>query len=366
MIEPTSACQFYTIPEIKALCQSTDGPNRALLFAQADSVLIKPTKQGGSYLEVRLADTEASLVLRIWADSPQHTSAQGLKPNAFVAVDGEWSLGQFGLEPKNWNLRTLATDEIELLMAGPPSLRDKQASDYSDIEALCASILDPRLKALCILFLAEFGDRFRRAAAAREYHHARRGGLVEHVAQMMRAAVALCAVYKDANRDLLIAGVLFHDCGKLWENCYPAEGFSMPYSEHGEMLGHITLGIELVNKLWRKLLDTEKAEPWMKLEPTNETVRLHLLHLVASHHGEYAFGSPVLPKTPEAILLHHVDNIDAKWEMFSKAYATSATLGKNILERVRPLPANVVRPLEKFVSEDEVPAADETEVSPEE
>lgn len=341
-MEPASPTTRYSIAELKSLCASS--PLQAVAHAQIESVLLKPTKQGGAFLEMKLSDGAEAFVLRVWGDSSQFPMAQRLRPLSFVEVTAEWSVNQYGLEPRNWTMRALTEEETASLLAGPPALREKQTVDYTDILDLVSKMRDPRLRSLCELFLNDFGDRFRRAAAAREYHHARRGGLVEHVAQMMRTANVLCDVYP-ANRDLLLTGVLFHDCGKLWENCYPAEGFNMPYSEHGEMLGHITLGIELVNKLWRKLLDADAAEAWLQAEPTNEDVRLHLLHLIASHHGEYQFGSPVLPKTPEAILLHHVDNIDAKWEMFTRAYSTSAFLAKNIQERVRPLPTNVVLPL---------------------
>src|SRR5204863_8073579 len=129
-------------------------------------------------------------------------------------------------------------------------------------------------------------------------HHARRGGLVEHVAQMLRAATALSDAYPQLNRDLLAAGVLFHDAGKLWENGLPPDGFVMPFDERGELLGHIAIGIELVNALWRKLLGTAEALGWSELQPISEDVRLHLLHLIAAHHGELQFGSPVPPKTP--------------------------------------------------------------------
>jgi len=78
-------------------------------------------------------------------------------------------------------------------------------------------------------------------------------------------------------------------------------------------------------------------------------VRLHLLHLIGSHHGEYAFGAPVLPKTPEAVALHHIDNIDAKLEMFRRGYETGAELANGIFERVFPLQGNLVSPLPKFV-----------------
>jgi 3'-5' exoribonuclease len=206
-----------------------------------------------------------------------------------------------------------------------------------------------RVKAVADLFIEKFGERFRRTAAAREFHHARRGGLVEHVAQMMRSAAAICSVYHKLNEDLLIVGVLFHDCGKLWETAYAENSFSMPYHLSGEMMGHITLGLELVNKLWRDVIEKPEAAEWMHLEPASDHVRLHLLHLIGSHHGELAFGSPVLPKTPEAIALHYIDNLDAKLDMFRRGYETSNEIAPGIFERVRPLPQNLVEPLPRFV-----------------
>ena len=355
-MESFDTTQLPSITELRGLCAS--GPWNGEVHAQVEGSQIKPTKSGGSFLEMKLSDGGDQFVLRVWGDSPQFALAHSQPPHSYVAVMGEWAVGGFGLEPRNWSLRTLTAEEEETLLDGPSALREKHAHDAADIYQLVSGVADPRLRELGEMFLQEFGDRFKRTAAAREYHHARRGGLVEHVAQMMRAADALCTVYTSANRDLLLIGVLFHDSGKLWENCYSSEGFNMPYSEHGEMLGHITLGIELVNKLWRKLLDSETSAAWGTLEPPNESVRLHLLHLIASHHGEYQFGSPVLPKTPEAILLHHVDNIDAKWEMLTKAYATSAFLGRNIQERVRPLTTNVVVPLAPYVPQVEEPPAD--------
>jgi 3'-5' exoribonuclease len=200
------------------------------------------------------------------------------------------------------------------------------------------------------------GDRFRRTAAARKNHHARRGGLVEHVAQMMRSAEAVCGVYPELNFDLMLAGALFHDCGKLWENTYPEDGFSQIHSLHGEMLGHIPLGIELVNKLWRDLLDASEFEAFSQCKPTTEEVRVHLLHLIGSHHGQLEFGSPVLPKTPEAYALHYIDNLDAKMEMLRDAYAQAAEVAPGIYERVFPLSANLIRPLRGY---EEAPSEDQ-------
>lgn len=335
-----------SIRELKQVAGSA--PQPCCIHVQVESVQVKPTRQGTEFAEMKLADSRDGFTLRVWGDSPQFSTVLRLQVPAFVELKGDWTASQYGLESKNWTLRTLTEEETQELLAGSPALREKQETDFCTIEALTASIADPRLHGVCRLFLEIHGDRFRRAAAAREYHHARRGGLVEHVAQMMRSAAALCTVYTSVNRDLLLAAVLFHDCGKLWENGYSPTGFAMPYSEHGEMLGHITMGIELVNKLWRGLMDSGETAGWLALTPASEEVRLHLLHLIASHHGEYQFGSPVLPKTPEAILLHHVDNMDAKLEMMFSAYETGRRLAKNIVERQRPLPANLVQPLAVF------------------
>ena len=119
----------------------------------------------------------------------------------------------------------------------------------------------------------------------------------------------------------------------------------MPYSEAGELLGHIPLGIELFNNLWKRIMALPEAESWKTLDPASPDVRMHLLHLIASHHGELAFGSPVFPKTPEAVALHYIDNLDAKLEMFRGAYETSEALAPKVLQRKAPLPANVVLPL---------------------
>lgn len=321
----------------------------AVVHGQVEALVRKDTRDGKPFYELTLADAEARIVLRAWSDSPAFALCAELAEGAFIEVTGEFShTGNFGLDSRKWTLRPLESEEREALLGGPSALREKQAADFAFIEQTVAAVVDPRLRGLASLLLADFGPRYRRAAAARGNHHARRGGLVEHVAQMLRGALAVAAAYPGLNRDLLVAGVVFHDAGKLWENAMPAEGFVMPFDERGEMLGHITIGIELVNALWRKLLATSDAADWGALIPASEDVRLHLLHLVASHHGELQFGSPVVPKTPEAWALHYVDNLDAKMEMLAMGYANARTLAPRIQERVWPLPGNLVAPLPKF------------------
>ena len=262
----------------------------------------------------------------------------------FIELAGEFHThSQYGLEAQKWTVRPLTDQEKKALLEGPADLRAKQTADWEFLAQSVKSIVDPRLRALCETFLKEWGDRFRRTAAARNYHHARRGGLVEHTAQMMRVARRIAPLYPELNVDLLIAGILFHDSGKLWENQFPENGFVMGYDERGELIGHISIGLELVNSLWRKISseNAEKAAAWKDFLPPSEDVRMHLLHLVGSHHGEMQFGSPVFPKTPEAMALHYIDNLDARLEMFAAGYTTAKLLADRIFDRVRPLPGNL-------------------------
>jgi len=129
----------------------------------------------------------------------------------------------------------------------------------------------------------------------------------------------------------------------------------MPYDVRGELIGHVSIGVELVNRLWQRLKEGAEFSQWSSLTPDSESVRLHLVHLVAAHHGEKQFGSPVEPRTPEAITLHLIDNLDAKLEMMCNAYQLGKRLSAEVVERVRPLPTNLVEPLPVFSKEDQAP-----------
>lgn len=338
---------FLTISSLKE--HAGEHAIAAAVDCELQSRSQRQTKGGKPYLVLTFADATGSFNLNAWSDAPLFEAAQGLPDGTVVRLDAEWTQNQYGLNASNsiaWE--RLTGDALEAFYAGDAATAEKQRRDWETILTFAASLKDPRLHALAKHFLDDLGAKFRRAAAARKNHHARRGGLVEHVAQMMRTADLVCAAYPQLNRDLLLTGVLFHDCGKLWENQYAEKGFAQGYSLHGEMLGHIPLGIELVNKLWRDVADSPAGKGWLALEPATESVRLHLLHLIASHHGEYQFGSPTLPRTPEAIALHHIDNLDAKLEMMKDAYHNANELADGIYEKQFPLPANLVEPLPSF------------------
>ena len=329
-----------SISQLRLDCRT--GPLNCRIRGQVDELNKKESANGKPFWELKLRDSSDALTLRAWTDTAAFDSCEETDRGTCVEIEGEFLInGAFGLDGRRWRMRRLKADESKELFAGTPEETAAVERDFSYLRDVVDGMADPRLKSLCGVFLSEHGERFQRAAAARFNHHAHRGGLLRHTAQMMRAAAALCDVYSHLNRDLLLAGVLFHDSGKLWEMCPPELGFEMPREIRGELLGHISIGVELVNSLWRKL----PLDEWKTLAPASEDVRLHLLHLVAAHHGELQFGSPVEPKTPEAILLHFVDNIDARLEMFAAAYVKQPEIAPGIHERVKALNASPVRPL---------------------
>jgi 3'-5' exoribonuclease len=343
--------ELFTIASLRRA--AGNGRLEARIHVQIDQLTRKETREGKPFYEMTVADAEARLTLRAWSDGPAFPTCAGLRAGSFLEVAGEFFIGTaFGLESKRWSCRPLTPEEQDAVLAGPAELRAKQEADLAFIVECISQLRDPRLRNLSTLFLRDFGERFRRAAAARGNHHARRGGLVEHVAQMMRSALGVTGAYPSLNRDLILAGILFHDAGKLWENALPADGFLMPFDERGELLGHISIGIELVNALWRKLCASDQPPVEATVTaPAAEDVRLHLLHLIAAHHGELQFGSPVPPKTPEAWALHYIDNLDAKLEMMFAAYGTAKPLAPRIRERTWPLPGHLVDPLPAFSEE---------------
>jgi len=317
----------------------------ARVRGQIDELHKKESANGKPFWELKLRDAGDVLTLRAWSDTDAFRACAESLRGDFVEIEGDFAVnGGFGLDAKRWRLRSLDEEEIKALLSGGAAEAAAVERDYGDVVRLIGEIRDPRLHALCSVFLEDFGPRFQRAAAARHNHHAHRGGLLRHTGQMMRTADAICSAYPVLNRDLLLTGVIFHDCGKLWEMCPPEEGFGIPRELRGELLGHISIGIEVVNSLWRKL----PLEDWKTLEPASEDVRLHLLHLIASHHGELQFGSPVEPKTPEAIALNMVDNLDAKLEMLSMAYDRQPEIAPGIHERVKALNTSPVKSLPSF------------------
>jgi len=229
-------------------------PLGAVIHAQVERLTLKEASNGKPFYEILFRDAAENMTLRAWADTVAFESCKSSQKGDFVMIEGLFShSGSFGLDAKGWEMNSLPEEAVDLLMEGSAEHRNQLDHAWEKIRNATDTLQDPRLLALCHKFLDQYGVRFRRAAAARGNHHARRGGLLEHTSRMMECALVLCGVYAELNRDLLIAGVLFHDTGKLWETCPPERGFGLETELRGELLGHLSIGIELINALWREL-----------------------------------------------------------------------------------------------------------------
>lgn len=332
-----------TLQEIVRATNGEGGEVEIALHCQLTLLRPASTRNGKPYLDVEFSDGTASEKIKIWQDSDAFEQCHDLEAGDCVQLEGRFWRNQFGLNIDRLRVRPLTTEETAALFSGTPERRAKLDADMAFVEETIGALVDPRLRLLGQAFLTQYRERFRRAAAARSFHHARRGGLLDHTSQMMRAAVALRPVYPAVNWDLVISGVLFHDCGKLWENDYEPQGFSSPMTTVGELLGHITIGIEVVNRIWRTL---ENDPAFLSTgTPSREMVREHLLHLIASHHGQREFGAPVTPRTPEGWMLHYIDNIDARFEMLAATYAEKGQIAPGIYDHRPPLEGRAIAPL---------------------
>ena len=391
--------QFDISKDINSfLAACTPEKRRAGFRAQVTSVAVKETKTGKTYHEAEFADASGTVKMKCWDNGPsagwcaavaemmgrqsqcptpnaqRPTSNEGAaSPVVCVEVTGAFSKGDFGVESNDWVVRALSDAERAEFFLGSAEVRAKQARDWRDITEIVDSMQDRHFRVLCQAFLRDRGPEFRRAAAARGNHHARPGGLVEHVAGMMRAALSLASCYDltlsghdpslgtegmipmVVNRDLLIAGVLLHDCGKLVENQYVEDSFEMPFTARAELLGHIAIGCGLVAWHWNQCEKGEREEiacDGLKVPPAAARAfrpwpkdkLLHLRHLILSHHGTLEWGSPVVPKTYEATLLHFVDNIDAKMEMMRGAREKEREIAPGVVGKAWPIGVTVVTP----------------------
>jgi 3'-5' exoribonuclease len=301
-------------------------------------------RNGKPFLRVELADETERVSLNIFSGSPAYEYFTSGGVGECIELSGVFGPSDYGPNVDGPAARVLKSAEVEAFFAGGEERKTQIEGHWGFCLHEAREMKDPRLRWVCVRALEKFPEKWKRAAAARKNHHARRGGLLDHTAQMLKVAKVLAPLYPEVDGDLLAAGVIFHDLGKLWENDTGERGFGSVASRRGELIGHISIGIEVANALWREG-EAAEATSWSQLKPASEELRDHLLHLIASHHGTKEFGSPVAPKTPEAFLLHHIDNMDAKIEMLRLSYARGKEEVIGLLEAHRPLEGPLPWPL---------------------
>ena len=256
------------------------------------------TNRGGTYLNVELGDRTGRIQAKVWdgAEALAPRLAEGTVARVRGYVDAYRGSPQFIIREAHG----LSSEEVhwpDYLKTSARPLAEMKVELWSLVEG----IPDPDFRRLvsAALLSPEVGDRFYDMPAAKMMHHAYVHGLLEHSLSVGRMAVLAAGHYPKLNASLLAAGAVLHDLGKVWEFTPPPK---VDYSTIGRLKGHLVMGSEFLGRVAVGL----PGFPPEKLEL--------LQHLILSHHGEPEFGAPVRPQLLEALVLHHLDNIDAKLE----------------------------------------------------
>lgn len=272
------------------------------------------TKTNKPYLNLILGDKTGQLEGRVW-DPGDPRIAKDFDKGDVVKARGSASRFDDRLQMKVDQIRLAQTGEVDKSDLLPSTTYDVAAL-WSQLEQCVASLANPELKRLLEAILGDpaIGAAYREAPAARQLHHAWLGGLLEHVVSLLTLADRVAAHYPLLDRDLLLTGVVLHDIGKIRELSW---GVGFDYTIEGTLLGHIQMGIDMV----------EKAIAGLPGFP--DRLRTLVLHMILSHHGKLEFGSPKLPMIPEALVLNFVDDLDAKMQAVSSEFEKSMREGKS-------------------------------------
>ena len=265
------------------------------IFVLSEKILSQK-KDGNNFLNVTLSDKTGTINGVVWDHVDQ--IATGVTSGDFVHVIGGVSDYRGTLQVVIKTMEPFPSDRIDPSDFLPQTSRDIEGM-FKRLVKRMDSITTDYLKALIDAFFKdkEFVNKFKTAPAAKKMHHAYIGGLLEHTLSMTSLADKIAGHYSGIDRDLLIAGAILHDIGKVDEFEYQ---FKIDYSDKGRLLNHIVIGLKMVD------------EKLSEIKHFPEDQMLLLKHLIVSHHGTREFGSPEPPKTIEAVLLNYIDEIDSK------------------------------------------------------
>lgn len=258
-------------------------------------------KNGKPYLNLILMDKTGEIEARAWDNASK--IAEEVKPQDVMRVAGKVNTFQ-GRRQIIVEAATKALEGSYPLDRFLPATIYDVTRLHADMVALFETLEDPFAKKLAMATLndPDIKKRIMRAPAAKSVHHAYAGGLLEHALSVCRILDKLAVHYRNyygptLSRDLMLLGGLFHDIGKIYELSFDR---STEYTKEGQLIGHLVMGTELVDRLC-SAIDGFPAD-----------LRIHLKHIILSHHGKLEFGSPKLPHSMEAILVHYIDDLDSK------------------------------------------------------
>ena len=277
----------------------SDGQQLEQSFQAADKQL-RVNRQGGKYILLRLSDRTGVIAGMLWnADERIFDSFER----------GDYVLCRGRTQVHNGNLQVIVT-HIQRLDPSDVDIAEFERFDAENSEKLRARLAEimgemknVHLRRLGQAYLNDddFMAKLTVAAAAVSNHHAYPGGLLQHSLDLMELARLIGPRYPQLDVELLMFGAFLHDLGKTEEL---SAGGEVSYTDRGQMVGHIVIGVQMLGDKIASLESTGEAFP--------KDLRLQLEHLIVSHHGQIEFGSPKLPVTLEAVALHHLDNLDAK------------------------------------------------------
>jgi len=260
------------------------------------------SQKGTPYLNLRLKDKTGEVDGKIWENAIEWDKAFS-KGDVIKAQGGAVSFRNT-VQLSITGVRKVDDSAVEIAEYLPASKGDIDVM-FADLMAFVEQIETPCLRALLHLFFheGEVADLFKKAPAAKGFHHVYIGGLLEHTLSVIRLLDQVTKHYQGINRDLLITGGILHDIGKIYEYTYDR---MFDYSDEGRLIGHIVIGLEMLD------------ERIGAVEGFPTQLAMELRHLILSHHGTQEFGSPKRPKTLEALIVHFIDDLDAKVNAFQE------------------------------------------------
>lgn len=285
---------------MKKMNELEDG-TRGKFYALISSLNKGVTAKGATYLSFVLQDKTGNIDAKYW--SPTHEEVASIKAGMVVEIDGEVLSYNKQLQMKVNGLKIIDRSSVDLndfIKEGDIPRSQLKAN----ITEVINSFENQKLKTLVLKVMEHYELDFYNYPAAAKIHHDFVGGLATHVWGMMKLAMNICECYPTLNRDLLLTGVILHDIGKCIELSGPV---ITEYTIEGKLLGHISIMQAIVAEIAKENgIDGEEV--------------ILVRHMILSHHGQYEYGSPILPMIPEAEILHYIDNIDARMNVLTKAY----------------------------------------------
>jgi 3'-5' exoribonuclease len=273
------------------------------LFLLITNLSVKNTKTGKQYLDLELRDTSTNINAKMWDGFDNFLTSA--KVGSIIKVLG--ILDEFNNQPqiKIEKIRiSKPEDEVNVYDFLPKSSRSFEEMEAEFVNRLNKIENENLKKLLKNIFNKESFEQYKNVPAGKAWHHAYIGGLLEHTLEIIKICDLMADIHAEINKDLLITGALLHDFGKIEELSFD-KGFE--YTDKGKLVGHIVI---IAN-----IIESECS----KIENFPKELKNQLLHIVLSHQGKLEFASPVIPKTLEAIVLYHADELSAKTNAYKSA-----------------------------------------------